>query len=295
MQTDLFGRTRYQVNLHMHTTLSDGKVSPAEALQIYRAQGYDAVAMTDHWFFGEGREEDDIILLSGAEYNIGGADGAGGVYHILSIGARYAPSVHKSMDAQGLIDAIHNAGGMAVLAHPAWSLNTPEMIAKLRGVDAVEIYNTVSGVGNSRRPDSSLIVDMLGCMGLHYPLLAADDAHYYTEAAKDSCRSWIMVEAEDNTRESLLRAIRAKRFYATQGPEAHITWDGERVTVQASPVSEIVLFSNSVWSRRTFVGEGLTEAHYVPQEHETYVRAQVTDASGKCAWTNALILDRGSV
>ncbi len=295
MQTDLFGTVRYKVNLHMHTTLSDGRCSPAEALQLYRSQGYDAVALTDHWFFSEGREEEDFLILSGAEYNIGGSDGAGGVYHIVSIGARHTPSVHKGMSAQELIDAIHRAGGLAVLAHPAWSLNTPEMIAALRDLDAIEIYNSVSGVAQSRRPDSSLIADLLGCKGLHYPLIAADDTHYYSEEKKDACRAYIMVAAEDNTRECLLRSIRAKRFYATEGPEVHLCREGDGYTVRSSPVSEIVFLSNSVWERRVFTGEGLTEAHYVPKAYETFLRVEVTDAEGRRAWTNAVIPRDGSV
>ncbi|MBQ9131865.1 MAG: hypothetical protein IJX62_05290, partial [Clostridia bacterium] len=67
MQIDLFGKKRYKVNLHMHTTLSDGRKSPAEAVQIYRQNGYDAVAMTDHWFWGDGEGSEDFTVLAGAE------------------------------------------------------------------------------------------------------------------------------------------------------------------------------------------------------------------------------------
>lgn len=48
MYTDLLGRKRMKVNLHMHTTLSDGRVTPERAAEIYRAAGYDLIAVTDH-------------------------------------------------------------------------------------------------------------------------------------------------------------------------------------------------------------------------------------------------------
>ena len=291
MYTDLFGKTRYKVNLHTHTTLSDGALTPAEVLQRYRAKGYDAIALTDHWFCGTDGEDDGVTLLSGAEYNVGGGDARNGVFHILGIGMNRTPSVARTMTAQALIDRIHEAGGIAVLAHPAWSLNTPEMIRQLRGIDAIEIYNSVSGVHHSRRADSSLIVDMLACEGIAFPLLAADDAHYYDG---DECFSWIMVDAEDNTKEALLRAIRKKRFYATQGPEVHLYRDGDGYSVRTSPVSEIVFLSNRVWAPRVFCGEGLTEAHYVPKDEESYLRVQVTDAQGKQAWTNIVLLNQKS-
>ncbi len=289
MQTDLFGKPRYRVNLHMHTTLSDGLLTPAEAVQHYRAAGYDAVALTDHWFVREGDEEPDFTILSGVEYDTCNGDGGAGVYHILGIGMTRVPHMEKGMDAQTIINRIRECGGLVVLAHPAWSLNTPEMIRGLRGIDATEIYNAVSGVHYSRRADSSLIIDQLAAQGVMLPLLGTDDAHYYD--GTDNCVAWIMAEAEDNTREALLRSIRRRQFYATQGPEIHLLRDGDGYTVRCSPVREIVFLSNLVWTRRVFAGEGLTEAHYVPRPGERFLRAQVCDADGKMAWTNIIPLE----
>jgi len=158
-------------------------------------------------------------------------------------------------------------------------------ILKLQGFHATEIYNSVSGVHMSRRADSSLIVDMLAMRGCCFPLIAADDAHYYDN---DSCKSWIMVEAEDNAREYLIPAIRNGRFYATQGPEIHLTREGDEFVVTCSPVSEIVFHSNFVWSRRVFEGNGLTEARYTLRPGECFIRAEVTDRDGKRAWSRII-------
>lgn len=289
MQLDLFGKRRYKVNLHMHTTLSDGGRTPAEAVQIYRKAGYDAVALTDHWFFGEGEESEDLTILSGAEYHTKGNGDAGeGVYHIVGLGMRHAPSVTMDMSAQQIIDRIRAVGGIVVLAHPAWSLTTPERMKALRGVDATEIYNTVSGVHMSRRADSSLLVDLMAMQGYYYPLIAADDTHYYD--GTDNCVSYIMVEAEDNAPEFLLPAIRKGKFYATQGPEVHLLRDGDEFVVRCSPCSEIVFLSNLVGCPRVFTGEGLTEARYCPREAESFLRAQVLDADGRAAWTGVIPL-----
>lgn len=290
MYIDLFGKIRYKVNLHTHTALTDGKAYPSEAIERYRSEGYDAIALTDHWFFGEGDESSDFTVLSGAEYNVGGIDCGEGVYHILCIGARTAPSVKKTMSPQRVIDEIRRVGGMVVLAHPAWSLNTPEAIMALRGVEATEIYNSVSGVQMSRRADSSLIVDMLATKGCYLPLIAADDAHYYDKS--DDCVSWIMVEAEDCTRDRLLPAIRRGDFYATQGPEVHLWREGDEFVVRSSPVSEIVFQSNAAWTRRVFTGDGITEARYIPNPCETYLRVEVMDSDGKRAWTNIIPISK---
>ena len=49
MYTDLNGAKRLKINLHLHTTDSDGRKTPEEAAAIYRAAGYDVIAVTDHW------------------------------------------------------------------------------------------------------------------------------------------------------------------------------------------------------------------------------------------------------
>lgn len=292
MQLDLFGKKRQKVNLHMHTTRSDGRYSPDTALRVYRNEGYDAVALTDHWKYGIGGvSAEGMSVLSGAEYNLNGPSGERGVFHILGIGCDREPNIEGNADTaqpQQVIDAIHQAGGLAILAHPAWSLNTPEQILQYSGFDATEIYNSVSGVHESRRPDSSLIVDQLGARGLLLPLVADDDTHYYDD---DRCVAWIMVEAEDATRESLLPAIREGRFWATQGPEVHLRLDGDEAIVTCSPCDEIAVFSDAVWvDHRMIVGKDLTEVRVPTVRHEHFLRARVTDANGRQAWTNCLKL-----
>ncbi|MBR4070696.1 MAG: PHP domain-containing protein, partial [Bacteroidaceae bacterium] len=200
MTTDIYGKTRYRVNLHTHTTRSDGKKTPEEAAKIYREAGYDAIALTDHWNYGESFEQYGLTVLSGVEYNIKNTHPREGLFHIVGVGMERDPRLDDTADAQAAIDAIKSAGGLAIIAHPAWSLNTPQQIMALRGGDVTEIYNSVSGVHMSRRPDSGVIVDMLGAQGVFYPLVADDDTHYYDN---DACVSYIEVAAESCTREAL--------------------------------------------------------------------------------------------
>lgn len=289
MQKDLFGKTRFRVNLHTHTSVSDGNLSPADVFRRYRSEGYDAIALTDHWKYGAQTEADGLLVLSGVEYNIRNTTSREGLFHIVGVGMTRDPKLPKFASAQEAIDAIRAAEGLAVIAHPAWSLNTPAHILALRGGEATEIYNSVSAVHESRRPDSGLLVDMLGAAGRFYPLIADDDAHYYD--GSDDCRAWIMVEAEALTREDLLQAVRAGKFYATQGPEVHLSVHGNEAVVRCSPCREIVLFSDLVWSNdRARIGKDLTEFHYSICPGEHFLRAEVTDANGNRAWTNCVLL-----
>jgi hypothetical protein len=288
MYIDIKGNKRQKVGLHMHTSVSDGKLTPEETARAYKSLGYDAIAITDHWVYGDHGSFEGMNIISGAEYNIGGHATEIGVYHILALFMDRKPDITRADDAQRIIDGVHEVGGLAVLAHPAWSLNTPEMIMSLKDIDATEIYNTVSARQESFRPDSSLIVDMLAGRGVEFPLLATDDAHYY--GGIDDGISYIMAECETNSPEDIRKAIVEKRFYATQGPEIIMTRVGNRFILDCSPVSHIYFASNASWARRATHGEGLTHAEYVASDEDRFVRAFVVDAEGRQAWTNVDLL-----
>ncbi len=290
MIIDMFGQTRLKMNLHLHTTDSDGGKSPEEAAAIYRAAGYDIIAITDHWKYTASGEIGGLRIFSGAEYNIGGQNGADGVFHILALGCGREPAIGRDFQAQAIIDEIRRCQGLPVLAPPAWSLNRVEQLDGLEGIEATEIYNSVSDAGESSRPYSGEFVDCAACKGLQYPLIADDDTHMYD--GSDETLSYIMLacgpEASDG---EILDAIRRKAFYASQGPEVHIFREGNQITVKCSPVSRISFFSNSIWARgRCVRGSGLTEAVCTVAPFETFIRAEVTAPDGKKAWTNMIDL-----
>ena len=289
MYTDLFGKNRWKLNLHTHTTVSDGQRSPGESAAIYKAAGYDCIAITDHWTWHASGELSGLHILSGAEYNIG-FDCAAGVYHIVALGCEYEPFLTKDAGAQEIIDEILRCKGMPVLAHPHWSLNTVSQLSALTGVEATEIWNSISAVGQSSRPTSEHFADSAACAGYPLPLLAADDTHHYDDG--DQCIGWIMLECDENASDrELLAAIREKKFYATQGPEVHIFRDGNNAVVRCSPASRIAFLSNAAWApAHSHTGDGITGAVCPLQPYERFIRAEVTDADGKKAWTNYLTL-----
>lgn len=74
-----------------------------------------------------------------------------GIYHVVGIGMQKEPKLEKGPElqekqAQLMIDRIHEAGGIAILAHPAWSMNRASEVCLLKDLDGCEIYNTTSGV-----------------------------------------------------------------------------------------------------------------------------------------------------
>ncbi len=289
MYKDMFGVSRLKINTHTHTSISDGRKTPEETAEIYKKAGYDLIALTDHRIHNPGGVINGLRIMAGAEYNVGSLrDGAEGVYHIVALGCKEDPQLTTEMTPQQTIDGIHRCGGLAVLAHPYWSLNRPEHAIALHGVDATEIYNSVSDAGQSSRPYSGYFVDTVAALGHCYPLLAADDTHFYQ--GEDETKSFIMVEGnETSTDDDILNAIREKRFYASQGPEIHIRREGNRIVVNCSPAKRVNIFSNTVFGfNHCFRNGNYTEVSCEITPYETFFRAEVFDEDGKAAWSNII-------
>ena len=62
----------YKGNLHCHTDLSDGYLTPEEVKALYKAQGYSVVAFTDHDILIPHKElqDDSFLPLNGLEFTL---------------------------------------------------------------------------------------------------------------------------------------------------------------------------------------------------------------------------------
>ncbi len=279
-------------NTHMHTTLSDGRKSVEDACSIYKQHGYDFVVITDHRkVTTQTCNRNGMLCIQGIEFDF---NLVSQVVHIIGVGVpqEIGEAVQRFDAPQKAIDTINQMGGVAILAHPAWSLNTPDVIRSFQGICGAEIYNTVSNIPwNLERQDSSNVLDMCAAAGQLLPLIAADDAHYYEG---DECKSYIMLYAEENTEESIKDALRKGDFYATQGPEfKKVELNGDELTVTCSPVKTMIFPSELPWgSDRVIVGENITQGTYKIQRQrfQKYVRVMIEDAEGKRAWLSPIQL-----
>lgn len=60
----------YKGNLHCHTTNSDGRLTPAEAVELFRSHGYHFLCLSDHDLYSDYRpsfNRGDFILLPGPD------------------------------------------------------------------------------------------------------------------------------------------------------------------------------------------------------------------------------------
>lgn len=285
----------HKAGLHTHTTISDGKLSPEEAIAVYRENGYDVLAITDHRVSGYTREEPGFIVMGAIECNVIPDFSAGDeeTYHVLGLGMPEGYVQKTGIFDEGpekIIAELKSQGALCVLAHPAWSLNTPEHILALEGIDAVEIFNTVSGFPtNPGRADASAVLDPVFSKGRLIPLFASDDTHYYKT---EKCVAATMIQTDDFTVKGLLDAVKAGKSYATTGPRINqIEIEGDVIRVSCSPSVGVYQSTNHAWVGGSCVTaeNGLSTSFELKiGAGTTFVRLTVIDENGRMAWTNPI-------
>lgn len=295
MKQLLNGTNWYKGNLHLHTTRSDGHVSVEEACEIYQKAGYDFISVTDHRQPSKGGMYENMLLIPGAEWDLGNNIDFP-VYHILSVGTESnlellqyyeekSLPVGNVVSPQDVIDRINAAGGIAILAHPAWSLMEPADLFEMTGIAAVEVYNSVSAAPwNVGRADSSHYFDLWASKGRLVNCVATDDSHWYTG---EHTYSYTMVGADELTADALIEAINAGNAYASQGPLFFsIEYDEKHVHVKCSEdVVRAAVFSNLVWADKRVYDNPHGEFVYDIAEADRYVRIELIDSHGRRAWS----------
>lgn len=290
-------------NLHTHSTLSDGVLSPEEVCRRYRDEGYDFLALTDHFVGAFGYPIADTVpfrtnaftTILGAELH-SGAMRNGELWHILAVGLppdfapSHTPSFHPVEGQESAADLARRAveaGAYVAIAHPQWSGLTLDDARELAPVaHAVETYNHGCAVGCDR-PDGFHTLDLLLSEGFRLNLCATDDAHF---SEPDHFGGWVMVKAEANEPEALLAALKAGASYSTQGPEIRsIDLAPDAVHVACSAAASVIVSGHGI-AARAIHGESMTRATMPLERFEgsPWLRVTVVDRAGKRAWSNPI-------
>ncbi|TKT82427.1 CehA/McbA family metallohydrolase [Aquamicrobium sp. LC103] len=292
---DLPGRF-YRGNLHTHTTMSDGTLSPAELADAYRSEGYHFVVASDHfwerhgWPITDTRDvrTPDFTTLIGAELHAPQTK-FWEVWHLLAVGLPldFAPP-DKNETGPELARRAAATGAFIGLAHPAWYALTVEDADTIDVAHAVEVYNHTSEVGFGKG-DSWSLMDILLARGRKLTAFAADDAHFRTP---DAFGGWVQVKARTLCPDALLAALKAGHYYSSQGPEIHHIDVGlDSIVVSCSPAWNIIASWQGKFASRS-IGYGQTEAKLDRRAlgDADYFIVTVVDESGRKAWSNPIWL-----
>jgi hypothetical protein len=118
-----------------------------------------------------------------------------------------------------------------------------------------------------------------------------DDGH---RCGWDFYGGFTMIRAPELSREAIVQALRAGRFYASMGPIIHdlqVTEDA--ITVECAPAAAINFVADNArgWCIQKEDRPPLTGARYLREGNERYVRVEVVGESGLRAWSQPVFCD----
>ena len=185
---------RLKIDLHVHTSFSDGLGAPVDILERAEARGLDGLAITDHntleGYFRAREVGGGLVLVPG--YEVVTDSG-----HILVYGLEELPPGVESIDYVDLVGWARGRGGLCVIAHPGigsfhlcdWGSCVPDAVEVLNASYPLEFF-----VGRGLRLSERLEV----------PGVGGSDAH----SIKVVGDAYTVVECEDSRVENILDGIK---------------------------------------------------------------------------------------
>ena len=254
----------YKANLHCHSTISDGRLTPEEIKELYRSRGYSIVAYTDHDVYIRHPElaDETFLPLYGYEMEV---DEAGKpdyslrrTCHMCFIArdpdvteqvcwhrSKYLfgnapkwrdrvrfdpaePDYERRYTGECINDMMQRGrdhGFFVTYNHPNWSLESWPEYVRYEKMDAMEIFNNASCHGY--QDYNPRAYDDLLRAGRRISCIAADDNHNGEDPSSpqfDSFGGFTVIKAEKLEYRTVMRALAAGHTYASQGPEIRALW-----------------------------------------------------------------------
>lgn len=301
--TDVIEETSFlRGNLHTHSKRSDGDAPPADVYAHYRDRGYAFLVLTDHNSRTDPAEHASeqrpgFVMIPGEEVT---TIGGGKPVHVnalcsrASIGGGTFPTVREAL--VWAVARVKEQDAIALVNHPnfEWALDADDL-TRARGADLLEIWSGhphVRSAGDLAHPSHEALWTRMLDEGQVFAGVAVDDMHNLADPSREPRatpgKAWVEVFGALVTEAAICDGLRRGRLYSSTGPKI------ERLSVKGGSMGVKLAASGHV---EFLGGEGAVlaardvaageEASYELRGGERYVRARITAADGKRAWTQA--------
>ncbi|BAJ26833.1 MULTISPECIES: CehA/McbA family metallohydrolase [Kitasatospora] len=309
----------YRGDPHVHSTRSDGELTPAELVAAARAAGLDFLAATEHnapmaagsW---AGLGGDDLLVLLGEEVTT--ATG-----HWLALGlrpGRLADWTHRVGDPAfaEVLRGVRAEGGLCVAAHPHAPYPGGELMYPLESFDAVEVWNGQWSGDLPWQADNEaslaewgrrLGADTLAGRPGWQPAVGSSDTHLPGRLGTPQT----VVHAEELSAPAVLAALRAGRSWIAESAAVQLEFTaeaagrsaavGERLRTAGAPVELALRLSGVPDGSTVHFRTRRGRAHRAPADallrwhtdaaESGFVRIEVRRPDGRpAALTNPVLL-----
>lgn len=283
----------YKANLHTHSTISDGRLTPCELKEEYQKKGYSILAITDHDILVAHNDLSDDNFLTITSFETYFNTELFGVmdfnfvkaYHFCfyakdknnvvcpAFSEKYIERPHSlkfvseemkkySYDRKyctnvinKIIKECNDQGFLVSYNHPRWSLQSYKDYGDLEGLWGLEVFNT-SAAKVGLIDNDQPFYDFLQDGKTIFPLMG-DDMHNMSHAFG----GWCMIKAPSLKYENVINAMEKGDFYCSNGPSFNelSICDGI-VSVKCSKVRKIAVCTANRASFSVESQDGITEA-----------------------------------
>jgi len=304
----------FKGNLHLHTTWSDGRCSPEQVVEIFKAKGYHFISFSDHDIFTRTAEfnSDSFITIPGMER--GGLHPFEGKDPGFHFGVIDDPTVEPERErfdhlqtfprpiwegehsVQEQIDDLRSHGNLVIYNHPEWHLARFENMVKYNSLFAIEIYNHATEWSTATSYGTAYW-DYALQNGKRMFGIASDDSHEHDKnwAIPEYGGGWIQVQAAALTHYDIVNNMKAGYYYSSSGPEIYdLRVENGSLKIECSPCKFIMF--KAFPQRGPFLGNyvtaaPLTQAYMTVDEDMKYIRVECIDFDGKVAWSNPVFVE----
>ncbi len=293
----------YKANLHAHSTESDGNFTPEKLKEIYLAQGYHAVAFTDHrkCMPQTHLTDENFVALTGTELDFSFCDESGYVRKMVHINAIAKnpdttfekPSMPLDYDLiNEVVQDLKSRDCIVTVNHPVFSDMSTEDLLRIKGMDGVEVYNSIGTMFNNYSDDSAFYEYFLRTGGKAAPM-AGDDCHIRFEDGSpfvEYFQGFTVIKAPKLSYDTLTKGIMDGALFASTGPMFQNLWlEGDMLHVQCSPVCGVFVHGKYLSYKaaeveRTDCLTDVTLDISGLRAISPYIWVQLRDAQGRKAW-----------
>ncbi len=198
--------------LHVHSVFSDGDEPLEKLTQTFASAGMHFAAVSDHAevfdaermkkyvALCESLSSSSFAVIPGLEFSLHGGD-----LHILGYGITERV---RFQNMEQLVDAIHDAGGIAVLAHPP--LGSINLIGSIRNkLDGIEVWNGRYDGIHVPRVDSFRLLRRVRLWNTKAVAYCGIDLHRISQVRRPV---YVVADAPELESRSILNSLQSGRF-----------------------------------------------------------------------------------
>ena len=276
----------YRGNTHTHARFSDENDTNDVPMiaKWYEDAGYNFLLLSEHndhviqkktFCHDEASNPPGFIMLCGNELSE--------TRHHTALGINSFIGGETSL--QDGVTKILAAGGLPILNHPQDPVVSASAFIATEGLNHLEVVN---GGRLQDTPATEALWDSVlsAPNGRLVYAVAADDNHY---KKANVGRGWIMVKAPSLTKSNILESVRSGNFYATTGVILNdyvVVKNSIRIDTQNGDTIKFIGKNGKLL--KTIIGD---KATFRTKKSNYYVRAKITNAEGKMAWTQPVFTD----